>query len=825
MAIYDLGTASLAANGEVTGVGTTWKAPLTLIRVGATIVFKTEPVQIYTISEIISDTQINVYNPNSETVPAGTGYAILAHDGITVQGLAQDVAETLRYYQSMESEVATAVDVFKAFDQDKFSSDVSRVNTQFGEITAIGAQVSSDAAKVTTDKNAAAASATSASADKDAAAASAREAADYAASLDTQNILRKDLALSDLTDKPLARQNLDVYSRDETDSKIINDLSERGGELINLKRGGLTSNLSTTIADFYQNTVINLVTDYGLVGDFDPTTGVSNGTNNVTALQEAINDVISNGGNVTLRFPSGKFRFKRLNTYKPGGVAVTLGVEGAGLKNVIIEGDGFSTELYCDDIGRLFGLYAANNVIIRNMKVIGYGGGATSPSRERDQAFALGYKCKSVIFDNVYIDNFYGDCIYFGGDLENGAITGKFSRDVTVRNCILKERYGNGIRSWDASGGGTRSRLAMAVIDVVGLKVHDNIIYGEIDLEPNSSGQNMQYVEIHDNTFRSAGVIPVTNPYECEPLYEGTATIRGGVTLQTVASNLTTASITIRDNAIEYGRIRITGGSNAGHVLCHGNRIRRGGFFIGHYSGTNNNPNMIIRDNHVDAGFNGSDDYNMEDWITVGSIPLAAFFIQGSLSSCRVIGNTCGSQDASFSNMFYLLNTTQTGGVDIEAGGGSNQWVENIAVNTTALRNYTTRTTDLDIGNSVMPNSGVGRTEFTKQLARVLINPVVNVTVSGSNQKIQFNTNPGNKYRLTHSASSSVDGITGYTEEAGMQIQISSSSASASNTLTLKSSSSFYMKEGRDATLKSTRHIIMVELIEPDGWTEVYRNF
>ena len=105
MAIYDLGTASLSANGEVTGVGTAWKAPLTLIRVGATIIFKTSPLKIYTISEIISDTQINVYNPNSETVPAGTGYAILAHDGITVQGLAQDVAETLRYYQSKETSI------------------------------------------------------------------------------------------------------------------------------------------------------------------------------------------------------------------------------------------------------------------------------------------------------------------------------------------------------------------------------------------------------------------------------------------------------------------------------------------------------------------------------------------------------------------------------------------------------------------------------------------------------------------------------------------------------------------------------------------------
>ena len=121
MAIYDLGTASLSANGEVTGVGTRWKAPLTLIRVGATIVFKTEPVQIYTISEIISDTQVNVYNPNSETVPAGTGYAILAHDGITVQGLAQDAAETLRYYQSQETKVSSLVELAESgdFDFDK----------------------------------------------------------------------------------------------------------------------------------------------------------------------------------------------------------------------------------------------------------------------------------------------------------------------------------------------------------------------------------------------------------------------------------------------------------------------------------------------------------------------------------------------------------------------------------------------------------------------------------------------------------------------------------------------------------------------------------
>lgn len=220
MAIYDAGTASLAANGAVTGVGTTWQAPLTLIRVGSTIVFKTEPVKIYTISEIISDTQVNVYNPNSETVPVGTGYAILAHDGITVQGLAQDVAETLRYYQSQESYAAKAVDAFANFDANDFDNKVTQVNTQHGEVVTIGAQVSADAAQVTNDKSEAAASAASASSDKDAAAASAQEAADYAASLNTENLLRKDLNFSDVADKAAARNNLNVYSKDESNAAL-----------------------------------------------------------------------------------------------------------------------------------------------------------------------------------------------------------------------------------------------------------------------------------------------------------------------------------------------------------------------------------------------------------------------------------------------------------------------------------------------------------------------------------------------------------------------------------------------------------------------------
>lgn len=155
MAIYDLGTASLAANGEVTGVGTTWKAPLTLIRVGATIVFKTEPVQIYTISEIISDTRINVYNPNSETVTAGTGYAILAHDGITVQGLAQDVAETLRYYQSKETSLESLLQFIgqDSFDWPRFEQLATQSITGAAEALASQVAAAESAATAVSARN------------------------------------------------------------------------------------------------------------------------------------------------------------------------------------------------------------------------------------------------------------------------------------------------------------------------------------------------------------------------------------------------------------------------------------------------------------------------------------------------------------------------------------------------------------------------------------------------------------------------------------------------------------------------------------------------
>lgn len=109
MAIYKQGTAALAANGTVTGTGTTWNAPLSLIRVGCTIVFLAPSVQLFTITKINSATSMTVANPTNTVIP-NAAYTILLSDSISVDGLAQDVAETLRFYQLQNQDLEDQVD-------------------------------------------------------------------------------------------------------------------------------------------------------------------------------------------------------------------------------------------------------------------------------------------------------------------------------------------------------------------------------------------------------------------------------------------------------------------------------------------------------------------------------------------------------------------------------------------------------------------------------------------------------------------------------------------------------------------------------------------
>lgn len=178
MAIYRQGQASMDAQGYVTGYGTKWREQLTLIRQGATIFFLAQPLQAAVITEVISDTSIRAITTGGAVVQK-TNYLILLHDSLTVDGLAQDVAETLRYYQGKESEFAGFIEIIKDFDWDKLQKIQEDVKTN-----ADAAAASQKAAK--TSENNAKTSATNAENSKKgadtakAAAESARDAANTA---------------------------------------------------------------------------------------------------------------------------------------------------------------------------------------------------------------------------------------------------------------------------------------------------------------------------------------------------------------------------------------------------------------------------------------------------------------------------------------------------------------------------------------------------------------------------------------------------------------------------------------------------------------------
>ena len=95
--IYTTGT--IAGNGNtLTGTGTNFTAAGTLIRNGCTVIVLTSPPQAFQITGVTSATQLAVSPAVNPAIPAGTRYAILLSDSLSVDGLALNVAETLNMY-------------------------------------------------------------------------------------------------------------------------------------------------------------------------------------------------------------------------------------------------------------------------------------------------------------------------------------------------------------------------------------------------------------------------------------------------------------------------------------------------------------------------------------------------------------------------------------------------------------------------------------------------------------------------------------------------------------------------------------------------------
>ncbi|MDK6461314.1 tail fiber domain-containing protein [Escherichia coli] len=177
--IYTIGNIAVSGN-TLTGTGTNFKAPLSMIRVGCTVIVKGDPIQIFSITEIISETELSVTPAASPDIPAGTAYSILLCDSISVDGLAQDVAEALRYFTGQESEIYAAVEYWKNY------GDAAQVETLLTAIQAETAQSTANAAATAADVETTAAALNEAVAAKDAAEAAAANAEQQAATATTQ---------------------------------------------------------------------------------------------------------------------------------------------------------------------------------------------------------------------------------------------------------------------------------------------------------------------------------------------------------------------------------------------------------------------------------------------------------------------------------------------------------------------------------------------------------------------------------------------------------------------------------------------------------------
>lgn len=142
----------MAADGTVTGTGTKWQSSLSLIRPGATIMFLSSPIQMAVVNKVVSDTEIKAITTNGAVV-ASTDYAILLSDSLTVDGLAQDVAETLRYYQSQETVIADAIEFFKEFDFESLQNLANQIkaDSEAAESSAAAAAASESKAKTSED--------------------------------------------------------------------------------------------------------------------------------------------------------------------------------------------------------------------------------------------------------------------------------------------------------------------------------------------------------------------------------------------------------------------------------------------------------------------------------------------------------------------------------------------------------------------------------------------------------------------------------------------------------------------------------------------------
>lgn len=464
------------------------------------------------------------------------------------------------------------------------------------------------------------------------------------------------------------------------------------------------------IANAYGNLIYNVKDQkYGAKGD-----GV---TDDTKAFQEVFNDVVEGG---TVVIPPG--------VYYTDGAAVTGGTSFAlsGAQNVHVIGYG-ATILQGPTSTRVLGIFYCSNVTIEGVKFIGNTYRTGDVTTERNCAISINFNSINITINNCYITNFLGDCVYVGGSLSSGGELGFTTKNITIKNCTLKERYGNGIRSYE---GGSRSRTVIAVIDTIGVKIHNNDIYGYIDLEPNLSEQNIVSALIHDNNFLSGWVQPQSNIgkdyWYDEPL--GSEGDPGAVEyLQKVQITGRQGSPIIRrnkvyNNTFENGLIEM---ANIYVFDVINNTFGKGLIEIGDVSGTNNTNGVLVEGNRANSPRDGENTF---------------IKLTGNVSFSQFINNVCVVPSG------YCITDDGPNTGD----NGRNYFSGNInrSPAATGVISFVPRATSVTVGNWYNQNSPVERSRSDRMAVKEIINDLVSVTLTSSDQVIDYRTVGGNVWYI-----------------------------------------------------------------------------
>jgi len=108
MGLYKAGTIAISTAGAATGTGTAWTTAGTGIRTGQTILVNTNPAQQFSIQAINNATSLTLSPTPTAAIAAGTTYAILTTDALSVDGLGSQVAEAITYFKTSLNDRAAA---------------------------------------------------------------------------------------------------------------------------------------------------------------------------------------------------------------------------------------------------------------------------------------------------------------------------------------------------------------------------------------------------------------------------------------------------------------------------------------------------------------------------------------------------------------------------------------------------------------------------------------------------------------------------------------------------------------------------------------------